>query len=146
MARLRWLWTDAPHSVAVTSFQEWIISADANCAAALKRWTLGVETATLVTRPLKVELGKCDVSGSSGAAVLVGGFTPFGAKTDVAPGTPGTPVVAQSFYVRLSVGHEKVTYAYEDEWVFINTGVFLRVTNPTGNPTINVTFSCQWEE
>jgi len=149
MARVRALADSGSISVTASPTTKTLLSltAPANQALALKRFILSCEGVAPTDKPILVEIGT--VTGGTSAGVTerqIAGPTVTLQGVGLTYSAEPTWTAYYAFYVHLQSGYEKVFQLAEDEWVFLNSIVAVRVTNPSGNSTTNVRLVMEWEE
>ena len=123
------------------------LSAPANQAIALKRIMISFEGAVPTDKPLVVEVGRVTGGTSAGATERqTAGPTVTAQGAALTYSAEPTWTVYYGFYIHSQAGYEKVFQRGEDEEVFANTTWAIRVTNPSGNSTVNARASVEWEE
>lgn len=149
MARVRALAESGAISVTASPTTKTLLglTAPANQALALKRALISCEGVAPTDKPILVELGT--VTGGTSAGVTerqIGGPTVTVQGAGLTYSVEPTWTSYYGFYLHLQSGYEKVLQLGEDEWVWLNSTIAMRVTNPSGNSTTNVRASFEWEE
>jgi hypothetical protein len=149
MARVRALAESGAISVTASPTTKTLLglTAPANQALALKRFLISCEGVAPTDKPVLVEIGT--VTGGTSAGVTerqIAGPSVTVQGAGVTYSVEPTWTVYYGWYLHLQSGYEKVLQLAEDEWVFLNSTVALRVTNPSGNSTTNIRASVEWEE
>lgn len=149
MARVRGLAESGAISVTASPTTKTLLSltAPANQALALKRFLISCEGVAAADKPVLVEIGTVTGGTSAGATERqIAGPTVTIQGAALTYSAEPTWTVYYGWYLHLQSGYEKVFQLAEDEWVFLNSIVAIRVTNPSGNSTTNIRASMEWEE